>query len=209
MALRLTKDLTVTTTDIVTTSTSSPIDVSRAKIISLQSVVDVNTPSAATFVDAGVNTTTDIITTQAAHGFNTTGLKVAATTSGSLPGGLSATDYYVIIVSTTEIKLASSLANALLGTPVNITTAAGGGTHTLTPAAIGGASLTLQKSNNYDPIYNSTGTWDAVESATSISADGNIWISDIDPEYKWARLSFTLTAGRLSASTQVVVKEDI
>lgn len=207
MSRRITTRQSITTTDIVTTTTSTPISVERAKIISLQSVVDVDVPAADTFVDADVDTTEDTITLTA-HDF-TTGLKVAATTGGVLPGGLSATNYFVIVVDANTIKLATSLANALAGTDVDITSAAGGGTHTLTPAAIAGASLTLQKSNDYHPVSNTTGTWDAVESATAITADGNIWISDIDPEYEYVRTSFTLTAGRLSAATKLIIKEDL
>lgn len=197
---------TITTTSIVTTSTSTPFRVDRARTVSVQSIIDVNTPSAKTFVDGDVVTGTDRITITA-HAFPTTGLKVAATTSGVLPGGLSATNYYVIVVDANTIKLASSLANAQAGTAVDITSAAGGGTHTLTPAALAGATITLLKSNSYDPVT-ASGTFDAVEAATSITADGDIWISDIDPEYEWACVSFTLTAGQLSASTTVVVKSD-
>ena len=198
---------TTTTSDIVTTSNGSAINVERAKVIGLQAVVDVNVPAAKTFVDGDVNTSTDRITITG-HAFVTTGLKVAATTTGVLPGGLSATDYWVIVVDANTIKLASSLANAQAGTNVDITSAAGGGTHTLTPASIAGATLTLQKSNNYNPDT-AAGDWDAVEAATAITADGDIWIADVDPEYNWVRISYTLTAGKLSASTVLIVKEDV
>lgn len=208
MARRISHIETLTTSNIVTTSTSTPVDVRRAKTLSIQAVIDVNTPALKTFADGDVNTTTDRITITA-HSFVTTGLKVAATTTGTLPAGLSATNYYVIVVDSNTIKLASSLANALAGTAVNITAAAGGGTHTLTPAALAGASVSLEKSNDYDPIYNTTGTWDAVAAASSISADGNIWISDTDPAYSWVRINYTLTAGRLSAVTSMVVKEEM
>lgn len=53
------------------------------------------------------------------------------TTSGTLPAGLSlATDYFVIKVTDTTIKFATSYANAVAGTAVNITDA-GTGTHTI------------------------------------------------------------------------------
>ena len=84
-----------------------------------------------TFVDADVNTSTDVITVDE-NDFLYTGQAVALTTSGTLPSGLSATTYYVIRVSSTTIKLATSRANADDGTAVDITAAAGGGTHTLT-----------------------------------------------------------------------------
>jgi hypothetical protein len=55
-----------------------------------------------------------------AHSF-TTGQKVTFYSS-SAPGGLiSGTTYYVIVYSSTEVQLATTLANALLGTHINIT----------------------------------------------------------------------------------------
>lgn len=84
-----------------------------------------------TFVDAAVNTGTDVITVDS-NQYLYTGQAVALTTSGVLPAGLSATTYYVIYVSDTTIKLANSRANADDGTAVDITAASGGGTHTLT-----------------------------------------------------------------------------
>lgn len=340
----VTRDETITTTNAVTTSTSTPVDVKRAKIISVQAVVDVNTPAAKTFVAgtsevqtittpslvasadgdfcvitdgsaiqwafyldktglnsvpptgaaytglaagrkarvdislavtatdvsdkirtalnaltgftaavtlsgtatviatmvvrgpctdpnvkaadgiaaatvlAGVQTTGGVASTVditantmtiATHGL-TTGLKGQTSSTGTLPAGITTTtDYFVIAVDANTISLASSLALAQAGTALDLTNqGTNAATHTFTPTAVAGASLTLEKSNNYDPLYSSTGTWDAVEAATSISADGDIWISDIDPEYKWARLSYTLTAGRLSAVSYLIIKED-
>lgn len=60
-----------------------------------------------------------------------TGTRVRLTTTVTLPAGLSlATDYYVIRMSDTTFELASSYANALAGTQINITDA-GTGTHTV------------------------------------------------------------------------------
>lgn len=61
-----------------------------------------------------------------------TGTRVRLTTTTTLPAGLAtATDYYVIRVSDTTFKLATSHANAIAGTAINITDA-GTGTHTIT-----------------------------------------------------------------------------
>lgn len=61
-----------------------------------------------------------------------TGMAVVLTTTGTLPAGLSlATTYYVVRDSATTIKFASSLANAVAGTVINITDI-GSGTHTVT-----------------------------------------------------------------------------
>ena len=73
-----------------------------------------------------------------------TGTEVRLTTTVTLPAGLSlATDYYVIKASDTTFKLATSFANAVAGTAINITDA-GTGTHTcswLLPRYTNGAGL--------------------------------------------------------------------
>lgn len=79
--------------------------------------------------DAGTDILTSTGTLGFANLFPYTRVQVSTTTT--LPAGLSAaTDYYVIRVSDTEIKLATSYANAVAGTAINITDA-GTGTHTL------------------------------------------------------------------------------
>lgn len=58
--------------------------------------------------------------------------RVQLTTSGTLPAGLAtATDYYVIKVTDTTCKFATSYANAVAGTAIDITDA-GTGTHNIT-----------------------------------------------------------------------------
>ena len=72
-----------------------------------------------------VCTATDIILTL-------TGTKVTFSSTTTLPAGLStSTTYYLIYQSTTTFKVATSLANALAGTAVDITDT-GTGTHTVT-----------------------------------------------------------------------------
>lgn len=70
--------------------------------------------------------------------------RVQVSTTTTLPAGLAAaTDYYVIKVTDTTIKLATSYANAVAGTAINITDA-GTGTHTintLLPRYTNGAGL--------------------------------------------------------------------
>jgi hypothetical protein len=73
-----------------------------------------------------------------------TGTRVRLTTTTTLPAGLAlATDYYVIKVSDTTFRLATSYANAIAGTQIDITDA-GTGTHTvnwLLPRYTNGAGL--------------------------------------------------------------------
>jgi microcystin-dependent protein len=87
---------------------------------------------AESFAASAVTVATDLIAVQTNVDRWITGMKVRATTTGALPTGLAlATDYYVIRVSATTIKLATTLANAVAGTAIDLT-AQGSGTHTLT-----------------------------------------------------------------------------
>jgi Protein of unknown function (DUF3383) len=77
-----------------------------------------------------------------AHGLNTGDGPVQLTTTGALPTGLStATNYWVIKVDANTIQLATSLANALAGTFI-VLSSNGTGTNTETPQA-GALSPTL------------------------------------------------------------------
>ncbi len=87
---------------------------------------------AESFAASAVAVATDLITVQPNVDRWVTGMKVRATTMGTLPTGLAlATDYFVIRVSATTIKLATTLANAVAGTAIDIT-GQGTGTHALT-----------------------------------------------------------------------------
>jgi hypothetical protein len=76
--------------------------------------------------DAGTDVCTSSATVPA------TGVAVVLTTTGTLPAGLSAaTTYFIIKLSGTTFKLATTLANANASTAIDITDA-GTGTHTVT-----------------------------------------------------------------------------
>lgn len=69
---------------------------------------------------------------------------VQLTTTTTLPAGLSlATNYWLIVVDASNVKLATSRANALAGTAVNITDA-GTGTHTMTTVATKNGASSVQ-----------------------------------------------------------------
>lgn len=92
------------------------------------------TPQAISFVDGDVNTGTDIITV-VSHGLYT-GMPVLLTTTGVLPTatptGLSVgTTYFAISLTANTFQLAYTLLDAQNGNAIDITSAAGGGTHTL------------------------------------------------------------------------------
>lgn len=67
---------------------------------------------------------TDVLTTSSAHGKATgDGPICVRNVGGALPTGLSAlTDYWLIVTGASTVKLATSSANALLGTAINLTT---------------------------------------------------------------------------------------
>lgn len=146
---------------------------------------------------AAVSTTNDTITVTA-HGM-VTGAKIALTTAGTLPTGVTATNYWMIKVDANTLKFASSLANAAAGTAVDLTTP-GFGTHTLTPATLAttGAVCKLQVSNdgtNFQDVTSATVTitaagatyWELVTQAT-----GNV----LRP--KTLRVLFTPTTGTVT-----------
>lgn len=83
--------------------------------------------------------------------FYITGQVVILTTTGTLPSGLAtSTNYYAIRLSSTQMRLASSLANALAGTSIDPVDA-GTGIHTVTAVSLGISSVS---STLYDSINN-------------------------------------------------------
>jgi hypothetical protein len=177
--------------------TLTPVNVTEAKGYGMLLDLTVATAATKTFLDANVNTTDNTITISA-HGYYT-GLRVAATTTGTLPGGLSATNYWVIRIDANTIKLASSAANALAGTVVDITSAAGGGTHTLTPAAITGASYKLQYSVDGVTYIDSGVT-------NNVTATASFLHEKVDPMFNWVRVVWAITTGQVAYSVSTIVK---
>lgn len=62
-----------------------------------------------------------------------------------------------------------------------------------------GASVKLQHSNDGS-------NWSDVAAATNITADGNICIAKIDPEYRHYRAAFAISTGSFVASIKWLVK---
>jgi len=135
-------------------ATVAPCVVTLVDVIGFYRVTTVTTTTAqATTNTLGQSDTftadagTDVCTWTSTANFPSnilTGTRVRLTTTTTLPGGLSlATDYYVIKVSDTTFKLATSYANAIAATAINITDA-GTGTHTaswLLPRYTNGAGV--------------------------------------------------------------------
>lgn len=156
-------------------------------------------------VASEVNATDDTITIPT-HGL-TTGLKGQVTKTGTHVDGLQdTTDYFVIVVDDDTIQLASSLSNALAGTAIDLLDqGSDGNVSTFTPTSLAGASVTYQKSNVFDPQSDSD--WSDVAQATSITQSGSTWYEPTTPVcWRWLRLKYTLTAGRMSVDAYIVGK---
>lgn len=130
------------------------IRVTSTTTITSQAVTNTLAAFSTFTADAG----TDIITSTGTLGFANLFpyTRVQLTTTTTLPAGLSlATDYYVIKLSDTTIQLATSYANAVAGTAINITDA-GTGTHTLNtlyPRYTSGAGVqAFMWANNATPL---------------------------------------------------------
>jgi hypothetical protein len=117
-------------------ATTAPSVMMIVDLVGFYRVTSVTTATAqsttntlSTFSTFTADDTTDICTHSNINLFQYT--RVQLTTTTTLPAGLSlATDYYVIKVSDTTCKFATSYANAVAGSAVNITSA-GTGTHTI------------------------------------------------------------------------------
>lgn len=112
------------------------------------------TNTLSTFSTFTADASTDICTHSNINLFPYT--RVRLTTTTTLPAGLAlATDYYVIKVTDTTCKFATSYANAVAGTAINITDA-GTGTHTMStllPRYTSGAGVqAFMWANNATPL---------------------------------------------------------
>lgn len=192
---------TLVSTEVAQTNTSSSVALEYVKGFSVITTVTVSTPAAKTFVDADVEVVGNTIVITA-HGLGT-GLKGQLTTDGVLPTGLSAaTDYFVIVVDANTIKLAASLVDANAGTAVNITAAAGGGTHTFTATALAGGAVKIQGSIDDSTFVDVGG--DGASQAFTVS--GSLFFNVKDVYYRFFRVIHSLTAGQVSITTKICLK---
>ena len=183
------------TSEQVTTLTTEPQQLDFIYGYALYHTITNTTPDAKVFANTAVVTADDEITI-ASHGL-TTGLVGQMTTSGGLPGGLTtSTNYFVIVVDTNTIQLASSLANALAGTAINLTTQ-GTGNHTFTPTALAG-TVNYQASvdgQNWVTL--------ATPAPNAFTGTESALVNQGDVFYPWVRLQVSITAGRCSATAHI------
>ncbi len=156
----------------------------------------------ATGVNSNVNTVADTITI-AANTY-TTGLKVRLTSTGTLPAGVTTgVDYFVIVVDANTFQLASSLALALAGTAIDLTSqGTSGATNTVTATALAGGTAQLQISNDLVSPTN----WSNDGASQNITGTGVLFFPDATPYGIWARMVLTVTAGQVNVTVNSVVK---
>lgn len=158
------------------------------------------TPGVKTFTDTDVVVLANTVTI-VAHGY-LTGLKVVTTTSATEPGGLTPGTYYIVKVDADTIKFADSLAHALSGTVIDITTTGGvGDTQTITPAVLGTCAVDLYASNdgtNYVTLSVGSGNFTA----------GTVKLLPIlDKFYKYLQLAMTVPAGAVKITATLYGKQ--
>jgi hypothetical protein len=177
------------------TNTSYSFTTQNVERLSIQTNATDATPAAKTFVAANVKTNVQSPASSiaiTAHGF-VTGVKVALSGT-NLPTGLSATNYWVIVIDADTISLASSLVNAVAGTKVAITAAGTTADAALTPAALGSSTVELKAS--LDGVnYFSFSTPKTI----TISATANAFLDCGQVTYPYAKLVWTApTTGALT-----------
>lgn len=184
-----------------TIATADPLNttgvpIARCKGFYAKALVTVNTPAAQSFT---ANDTT-MIFTATAHGM-LTGLAVQVSNSGgALPTGLSgSTTYYVINLTANTFQLATTLAHAIAGTNLSISSN-GTGTQTVTPTAIATATVQLAGSDDgvtYIPISGSS---------NSITATANFAWNVVDPMYDYVQIQYSMASGQISSVQNIRVK---
>lgn len=193
----LTLDSNLTTNaNVIVLGYSQPARIYTYKSAFILSSVTVTTPAAETFTCVAA---TDVCTA-ATGNVVLLGLKGQGTTTTTLPGGLStSTDYFMIPVTSTTFKLATSYANAVAGTAINITDT-GTGTHTFTAVAIAGGTISLQGS------IDGTTFADITSSSSNVTATAKFYWNISDTFYPFVRVKYVNTAGVFTADTKYAAK---
>ena len=177
------------------------IDMSGVDQGSLQLVYTSTIPANKTFTDTDVSVADNNVTI-AAHGY-TTGLKVsiAIAGGGTLPAGLTATNYWIIRVSATKIQFAANLADALAGTAVVMTDVGSHHVTTITVAALATCVAKLQATNDGVNFFDLSGL------TKTITAAGNEIFPLVDKFYKALRINLAIAAGAVTLSATLFGKQ--
>ena len=200
--MRVLNDLMIDSQTVALALTSERQEVDHMMVATVVATITSATPANKTFAAADVDITENTATITA-HGF-LTGLKVQVSNPGTLPTGISAaTDYYIIVVDANTVKFATSQANALAGTAVDITNA-GVGTNTVEVNATIAGTIKLQYTADPETVISPT--WVDVAAATAISAAGTVAWNITDIGYIGLRAVATVTSGAIGASVRINAK---
>lgn len=158
--------------------------------------VATTTPGTASEVDV-----TDNEVTIPSHGF-ATGLACTLTTTGTLPAGLAtATTYYLIVVDANTVKFASSLANALAGTAINITDEG-------SSAGVNTVAVTALSAELYVVMSVDGEVWFAASSPQAVGSETE-FIFTLTPPIPWGRylaLYADVASGQITVNQKVLGK---
>jgi hypothetical protein len=147
------------------------------------------------FADGDVTTGTDNINISS-HGLSDLQKVQVSNAGGGLPTGLSAsTDYWVIYVDADNFKLASSRANAVASSAVNITAASSGGVHTIEPQVM---TCVLDGNGSETIDGETTRTMYTKNESYTIVSDGSNWIVE---QHNTKTDQYSLGATRVTATT--------
>jgi plastocyanin len=197
--MRLLNDLLLEAVTTASSSTSAAQNLDHIPIFDLTASVTAANPSNKNFTSGDVTAATDIVTI-AAHGL-LTGTKVTLTTDDTLPGGLAAaTDYYIIAASANTIKFATSQANAVAGTAIDLTNA-GTGNHVVTITTTIAGSIKLQKNNepeNLTPVW-----FDIASSSQNFTGTSTLNWEYADKGFREIRAVAAVTSGTVTISLRI------
>lgn len=149
--------------------------------------------------------------TMTAHGQATGSLGQASNAGGALPTGISAvTNYYIIVVDANTVKIATSLANAVAGTAVDIT-GNGTGTQTFTPTASAGNILKAQASIdgvNFTDITTTNFPGLPIATVTIATSTSSVTWDFQRPSFEYVNFLYTPSAGQIAFSAYIYAKVD-
>ncbi len=153
-----------------------------------------DSPTTNVFTTAGMTTVGDFVN-MVAHGYQT-GLLGLMTSSGGLPSDFpTANTYYIIARTVDTVQFATSLANAIAGTPVDITAKDGTGNHSFKPTALSGLGVHLEASidgSNWFPMASST-----------LTSVGATLMSYTGVSYNYVRANCTMASGQVTATVKI------
>lgn len=198
--MRLLNDLLLDAVTVAMSQNSSGQPVDHMMVADITATITGANPANKTFTVVDQTTELAAIT---AHGF-TTGMLFRLTTTGGLPTGLATgTDYFAVVPDADHLGFATTQANALAGTKIDLSSA-GTGTQTVVVTAALAGSIKLQK--NVEPATKTAVWFDIGSSSQNFAAAGNLNWTLADIGYREVRAVATVTSGTVIISARINAK---